>query len=282
MEGRVILPLIYDIDRKMSWAYNYDVYSFTKKGVFRMLKIILCDDDQFILQLGAEKMNDMIKSQKLDAKVVSMASGSNELFSYIKNNPSQYLIFLDLDFGNGKLNGIDVAKALRQTESDCKIVFTTNHHEMAMDVLKSGVEPFGFLEKTSDIQKLSDGYRKYIMMLLNKTKSEMSNITESILLNPGMDEDVSVFLDDIVYIETEKNVSHGITYHTINGSVITIISTLDVEQKKLGDGFIRVHRSYIVNKKHILKMKDGFLKLSNQQEIPCSFRLRSEVKKWIM
>lgn len=246
-----------------------------------MLKIILCDDDQFILQLGAEKMNDMIKSQKLDAKVVSMASGSNELFSYIKNNPSQYLIFLDLDFGNGKLNGIDVAKALRQTESDCKIVFTTNHHEMAMDVLKSGVEPFGFLEKSSDIQKLSDGYRKYIMMLLNKTKSEMSNITESILLNAGMDEDISVLLDDIVYIETEKNVSHGITYHTLNGSVITIISTLDVEQKKLGDGFIRVHRSYIVNKKHILKMKEGFLKLSNQQEIPCSFRLRSEVKKWI-
>lgn len=246
-----------------------------------MLKIILCDDDQFILKLGAEKINELIKSQKLDAKVVSMASSSNELFSYIKNNPSQYLIFLDLDFGNGKLNGIDVAKALRQTESDCKIVFTTNHYEMAMDVLKSGVEPFGFLEKSSDIQKLSDGYRKYIMMLLNKTKSEMSNITESILLNPGMDEDISVFLDDIVYIETEKNVSHGITYHTINGSVITIISTLDVEQKKLGDGFIRVHRSYIVNKKHILKMKEGFLKLSNQQEIPCSFRLRSEVKKWI-
>lgn len=211
-----------------------------------------------------------------------MASSSNELFSYIKNNPSQYLIFLDLDFGNGKLNGIDVAKALRQTESDCKIVFTTNHHEMAMDVLKSGVEPFGFLEKSSDIQKLSDGYRKYILMLLNKTKSEMSNITESILLNPGIDEDISVCSDDIVYIETEKNVSHGITYHTINGSVITIISTLDVEQKKLGDGFIRVHRSYIVNKKHILKMKEGFLKLSNQQEIPCSFRLRSEVKKWIM
>ncbi len=255
---------------------------FHKKGVLSMLKIILCDDDQFILQLGAEKMNDMIKSQKLDAKVVSLASGSHELFSYIKNNPSQYLIFLDLDFGNGKLNGIDVAKTLRQTGSDCKIVFTTNHYEMAMDVLKSGVEPFGFLEKSSDISKLSDGYRKYIMMLLHKTKSEMPDSSEFILLNPGMDEEISVYLDDIVYVETEKNVSHGITYHTVNGSVITIISTLDVEQKKLGDGFIRVHRSYIVNKKHILKMKDGFLKLSNQQEIPCSFRLRSEVKKWII
>lgn len=253
-----------------------------------MLKIILCDDDPFILQLGAEKINNMIKSQRHDAKVVSLTSGSNELINYIKNNPSQYLIFLDLDFGNGKLNGIDVAKALRQTESDCKIVFTTNHHEMAMDVLKSGVEPFGFLEKTSDLAKLSDGYRKYIVMLLNQTRSEASDptekerSTETILLNSGMDEDISVIRDDIVYVETEKNVSHGITYHTIGGSVITIISTLDVEQKRLGDGFIRVHRSYLVNKRHILRMKEGFLRLSNQQEVPCSFRMRSEVKKWIV
>lgn len=246
-----------------------------------MLKIILCDDDQFILQLGMDKINEMIEANGFDAKVVSIASNSNELFSYIRNNPSQYLIFLDLDFGNGKLNGIDVAKMLRQIESDCKIVFTTNHHEMAMDVLKSGVEPFGFLEKSSNISKLADGYRKYIVMLLNKAKSEASNSMETILLNPCVDESISVLLDDIVFVETEKNVSHGITYHTVNGSVLTIISALDAELKRLGDSFIKVHRSYLVNKKHILRIKDGFLKLSNQQEIPCSFRMRNEVKKWI-
>ena len=246
-----------------------------------MLRIILCDDDPFILQLGADKINELIEANGFDAKIASMASSSNELFSYISNNPSQYLIFLDLDFGSGKLNGIDVAKALRRTDCDCKIVFTTNHHEMAMDVLKSGVEPFGFLEKSSDISKLADGYRKYIVMLLNKTSSEVSDNVETILLNACMDESVSVLLDDIVFVETEKNVSHGITYHTVNGSVLTIISTLDAELERLGDSFIKTHRSYLVNKKHILRMKDGFLKLSNQQEVPCSFRMRNEVKKWV-
>ncbi|MCM1236224.1 MAG: LytTR family DNA-binding domain-containing protein [Ruminococcus flavefaciens] len=253
-----------------------------------MLKIILCDDDRFILQLSADKINEMIETNGFAARVVCMVSNGSELFSYIRNNPSQYLIFLDLDFGNGKLNGIDVAKSLRQTDSDCKIVFTTNHYEMAMDVLKSGVEPFGFLEKSSDISKLTDGYRKYIVMLLNSTNADVpngmtinTNTMEAILLNPCMDESVSVLLDDIVFVETEKNVSHGITYHTDNGSVLTIISTLDTELERLGDSFIKVHRSYLVNKKHILRMKDGFLKLSNQQEIPCSFRMRNEVKQWI-
>ncbi|MCM1262903.1 MAG: LytTR family DNA-binding domain-containing protein [Butyrivibrio sp.] len=251
-----------------------------------MLKIILCDDDRFILQLATDKINEMIESHGFDAKIVSIALNGNELFSYIRSNPSQYLVFLDLDFGNGRLNGIDVAKSLRQTDSDCKIVFTTNHHEMAMDVLKSGVEPFGFLEKSSDISKLTDGYRKYIVMLLNSTNTDVpngmtTNNTEAILLNPCMDEEVLVLLDDIVFVETEKNVSHGITYHTVNGSVLTIISTLDTELERLGNSFIKVHRSYLVNKKHILRMKDGFLKLSNQQEIPCSFRMRNEVRQWI-
>lgn len=108
----------------------------------------------------------MIKANGLNAKIVSIASSSNELFSYIRNNPSQYLVFLDLDFGSGKLNGIDVAKVLRQTDSDCKIVFTTNHQEMAMDVLKSGVEPFGFLEKSSDISKLADGINYWVSAML--------------------------------------------------------------------------------------------------------------------
>ena len=246
-----------------------------------MLKIILCDDDKFILQLGAEKINEIIKTNDFDAKIVSIASGSDELLSYIKNNPSQYLVFLDLDFGIGKLNGIDVAKSLRRSDSDCKIVFTTNHHELAMDVLKSGVEPFGFLEKSSDISKLAEGYRKYIAMLLNWTKAEEQDSAGVIVLNLSIDEKISFPLDDIVFVEAEKNVSHGITYHTINGSVLTIISTLDAELDRLGDSFIKVHRSYLVNKKHILKMKDGFLKLSNQQEVPCSFRMRNEVKKWI-
>ena len=49
-----------------------------------MLRILLCDDDPFILKLGAEKINQLITSLGLDARVVSLASGGKELFSYIK------------------------------------------------------------------------------------------------------------------------------------------------------------------------------------------------------
>jgi len=246
-----------------------------------VLKIILCDDDPFILRLSADKIVDIVETNLFNAQIASIVMNDTELFSYIKNNPGQYLIFLDLDFGNGKLNGIDIAKVLRKIKCDCKIVFTTNHHEMGMDVLKSGVEAFGFLEKTSNITKLIDGYQKYIQMALNTMEPSIQEDRKSITLNISVDESISILINDIVFVETEKNVSHGITYRTINGSTLTIISTLDAEQKRLGDDFIRVHRSFLVNKRHLLGMKGGYLKLSNQQEVPCSFRLRGDVKKWI-
>lgn len=246
-----------------------------------MLRIILCDDDPFILNLSADKINAIIQSNRLDAKLACVATNSSELLTFVRSNPDRYLIFLDLDFGSGKLNGMDVAKALRQTDSDCKIVFTTNHHEMAMDVLKCGVEPFGFLEKSTDILKLASGYYKYIHMLLFRSDATEAARQPSISLNIGSDEYVTIALADIIFVETEKNKSHGITYHTVNGSSITVISSLDAEQQRLGDDFLKPHRSYLVNKRHLLGMTDGYLKLSNQQEVPCSFRQRREVKKWL-
>ena len=77
-----------------------------------MLKIILCDDDKFMLRLGSDKISEIVDSCHLEAKIVSRALDSSELLLYVKNNPDRYLIFLDLDFGSGKLNGIDIAKNL--------------------------------------------------------------------------------------------------------------------------------------------------------------------------
>lgn len=245
-----------------------------------MVSIILCDDDLFILQLCTNIINEIKERTKWDIELACIAKNSNELLSYIQNNNGTYLIFLDLDFGQGKLNGIDIAKNIKKMTSTSKIVFATNHQEMAMQVLKSGVEPFGFLEKSIGIQQLGMGFERYISMVLNEHEGCKKD-EQTVNLNIGLGENVNVAVNNIIYIEAEKNISHGITFHTVDGSILTIISTLESEQERLGDNFIRVHRSYLVHKKHLLGLKDGFVQLSNQQEIPCSFRLRNEVKKWV-
>lgn len=244
-----------------------------------MLGIILCDDDRFLLKLESQKIQEEIVKNQLQARICCVTQDSNEMFRYLKQNPGVYLFFVDLDFGKGKLNGIDIARQLKLAEPASKIVFVTNHQEMAMQVLASGVEPFGFLEKSTDFYLLSRGYRKYIQMALSVVETQ-ERCEREICLNIGLDEEICLRISQITYVEAEKSVSHGVSYHTLDGSKITLRDTMDHVLQLLGEDFARCHRSVVVNKQHVISLGDGTVRLSNAEEVPCSFRLRNEVKKW--
>jgi two-component system response regulator AgrA len=245
-----------------------------------MLDIILCDDDKFILQLGAKRMEEEIAQKHYDARISCIAVESNAVLQYLKMNTGNYLIFLDLDLGNGKLNGIDVAKQIKRVCDTVKIVFVTNHQEMAMQVLSSGVEPFGFIEKTADMQLLRKSFGRYIQMAISAFLPEMRD-REWIELSVGIDEIVRIDKQQIIYLEAEKTISHGISYHTMDGSCITVRDTLEHCWDRLGEDFIRVHRSILVNRKHIVSLSGTTLHLSNGEEKPCAIRMLKEVKRWL-
>lgn len=245
-----------------------------------MLHIIMCDDDKFILQLASERINNQILKRKIDAKIVCMVTNPKEMFRFLESNPGDYLFFLDLDLGLGELNGIDIARRIKKDNQVSKIVFVTNHQEMAMQVLSSGVEPFGFLEKTTDMSALSMGYEKYIRMALTAL-GEKNDKEQEIKLTVGIDEYVTLKISQITYVETEKTMSHGITYHTVDNSKITVRDTIEHVMELLGEDFIKCHRSIIVNKKQMIALEANQIRLSNMEEIPCSIRMKNEVKKWM-
>ena len=94
-------------------------------------------------------------------------------------------------------------------------------------------------------------------------------------------EEVYLPLRDIVYLETEKRLSHGITYHTAGGSVLTVLGSLDKEQERLGTAFRRIHRSYLVQQNHMASLRGGELTLSDGTVLPCALPMRKEVKQWL-
>ncbi|MCI8332594.1 MAG: response regulator transcription factor [Clostridiales bacterium] len=247
-----------------------------------MIKIFLSDDDPFFLSLEKEVVEHIIADNKLNAKLSGAARSGAELLR-LSDIDGDSLLFMDIDYGANQPNGIDITAALKKRGSKAKIVYTTNHSELAMKVLKSGTEPFGFLEKDCDIKKLSDSIGRYIQMALRLSAEEHADVYERriISLKTGVGEQAELCMQDILYLESEKGISHGITYRTDNGSVITVISTLDNEAKKLDDNFVRVHRSFLANQSHMIGMRGGYIVMSDQSEIPCSLKMRSEIKKWL-
>lgn len=241
-----------------------------------MLKILLCDDDRFFLSLESAIIQNIINEEKPEAMLCGMAQTAAEALALVDGG--DLLVFLDLDFGRNMPSGIDISSVLKQKGRNVRIVFTTNHSEMAMQVLKSGAEPFGFLEKGGDIAALSDGIRRYVRMATGLGKKTEN--CRTVTLDVG-GEEVKLRVPDIIYLETEKNLSHGITYHTAAGSKITVISTLEAEGERLGEEFLRVHRSYLVNMAHIVSYRDGSIILSDRSSVYLPFKKRAEVKKWL-
>lgn len=240
-----------------------------------MLKIVVCDDDQFTLKLVSNLLEKAIKESKADAKIVCLASTGGELLSYIQNTSDSYLYFLDFDFGKSELNGIDLVRRIYKIDGSGKIVYVTSHADKGMEILKSGVRAFGFIEKSPEPNKMIEEYKKYLAMA--QPAPDNSTVMNSIELLIGFDETVSLSISEISFIESVKTMAHSICYHTFDGSEITMRDTLEHAQELLGKDFIRCHRSVLVNKNHVISLKNGLLKLSNGAMVSCAIGKRKEV-----
>lgn len=240
-----------------------------------MLKIVICDDDHFTLQLVSNLLEKAIGASKVEARIVCLASTGGELLNYIQNTSGSYLYFLDFDFGRAELNGIDLVRRIYKIDPDGKIVFVTSHTDKGMEILRSGIQALGFIEKNPEQNYMIEEYTKYLKMTAS-IEAEYPAIP-FIELPLGIDETVQLSISEISFVDSVKTIAHSICYHTFDGSEITVRDTLEHAQKLLGEEFIRCHRSVLVNKNHVISLKNGLLKLSNGTTVACSIGKRKEV-----
>ncbi len=132
-----------------------------------MLKLFLCDNDSFFLSLEAEIIEHILEEEHLETEIAGKGTSVFEMLTFLKHNPGCYLVFLALDFGENQPNGLDISNAIKRLSKEIHVVFIASHADKAFDVLKSGTEPFGFLEKGTDMKQLSYSLRHYIHMALH-------------------------------------------------------------------------------------------------------------------
>lgn len=246
-----------------------------------MLKLILCDDDSFTLNTYAHLIEKTGKLLHIPLEIVCQASSAGEMICFLKKNPGTYLFFLDLDMGSGRLNGLDIGQLIREQTSNSKIVYVTSHVEKIMDILKSGVEPFGFVEKDYNQDIMIREFGKYLKKAARQSHMNQNMEKEKCIELPiGIDETLSVPIRRIAYIEALKTTAHNICYHTFDGSQITVRDTIKNALAILGDDFVQTHRSVIVNKAYIIGVQNAQVKLSNGVTVSCALGKLREFSKY--
>lgn len=200
------------------------------------MNIAICDDELPTLKAIAKITEAAIISNDFDAQVCTVTTEQDVIYQGILNHQIDVL-FLDVDFNNGGMNGIEFALKLREINKDFKLIFMTAHFEYVM--LSFKCKTFDYIMKPVDMPKVTT--------VLKRLVTDLSE-TELGLLK--VNKDYMVRTKDILFIERNKSKA---TIYTKDSSYETC-SSLNILENELPNNFLRVHRSYIVNTEQITKV----------------------------
>ncbi len=188
------------------------------------------------------------------------------------------LVFLDIAMP-GK-NGFELLQELPAI--DFEIIFVTAHDNFTTQALH--LSAVDYLLKPVDEDLLTDAVRRAAKRIGEKAgKQQIETFMHNVALQgapqklklciPSMKGFQVVDIQDIIYCEASSNYTN---FHFANRSLICASKPIHEYETILEDaGFVRIHKSYLVNLDHIteyLRGEGGSVLLSGGQEIEVSRR----------
>ena len=147
-----------------------------------MIKVLLADDEPFILQ----GLKVLIDWDSLGCKITSMVSNGKEAYEYIKNNQVDLLI---TDIKMPEMNGIELLKELRDTGyKDLEVIILSGYKdfEYAMKGMEYGcagyvLKPVEKDEITTLIKKVAQKKNEILQETLQKESMEKAFLDRNII-----------------------------------------------------------------------------------------------------
>ena len=229
-----------------------------------MIRIAVVDDEEIFADLIANKTNEFFSDAKQNFDI-SVFTNSKEMVDSCKTE-SYDLLLLDIDMP--ELTGFDLAKLIRAYNRYITIIFITNKDELVFESFE--FNPFSFVRKSKIDVSLSLDLQRFLNEYNKRTK-----LFELIIDNKSVQHRIR----DILLFST---VRHDVYVKLIDGENYRLTSrkyTLDkLEDELKNDGFIRVHKTYLVNYLGIYQLNENKIILKDKNEIPVSRRRIEEVK----
>lgn len=160
------------------------------------------------------------------------------------------ILFLDIQMP--QLKGTDFAKMI---DAKTKVIFTTAYSEFALE---------GFELNALDYLLKPIAFERFLQAV-NKFKKEESFVDDGMTVKSGYDLHKLKY-DEILYVESD---SEYVNFFTADKKIMSHQSLKSLEKSLPPSIFMRVHRSYIVNKQKVTALKGRDLLIS-KVKIPVS------------
>lgn len=214
-----------------------------------LVKFAVCDDEQEMIDIVSDKLRTYYPDK---CEIKAYTDGVNLLSDCCLNCFDA--IFLDI--GMPGLNGMEIAEKIRENDRKVKIIFVTNKNELAY---KGYIyNAFRFVRKNNLEQELCEAAKS-----LNETFS-LQNEYFVFKTSAGK---VIRAVKDIKYLAGQ---GHFIDVVCNHGSIRICGTLREYEEQMKNNGFIRIHKSYLVNFRYICSITRNNIGLSCGKELPLS------------
>lgn len=207
-------------------------------------------------------LKQYFKKSDLSYEISVFVSGEDFLMQ-CENRVMYDIVFMDISMAG--LDGMQTAQQIRAFHSDTDIVFVTAFLDYALEGYK--VNAVRYILKNT----LDGAVAECMDAILYKKKAVQ--VTFSF-----MEGEKKLYTDNIIYVESRK---HKSVFFYMETEIVNyqIYDKLDaIEEKLSGCSFLRIHKSYLVNLKHIRKISNYTALLDTGEELPIP-RLRYQAVK---
>lgn len=229
-----------------------------------MIKIAVVDDERTILN----KIGEEVREYFTERNEIKLFDSSREFF----NDPEKYcydVVFLDIDMP--EINGFKIADNLKFIKPSVTIIFVSSMEHLVFESFRCN--PFRFVRKSNLSNDIQSAVSEYEAKLKEDRKTYF-------LRTNDIEENIPLL--DIMYFESN---GHDIYVRTTKNRFRLKRDKNDEQSirnihEKFGEmGFIRVHKSFLVNYKYIYSFRRNQVILKDNTAIDMNPHNAAEIKE---
>lgn len=214
------------------------------------MRIAICEDELADEQFLRQTLELLLDEQNLTYAIVSFASGTQMLAAL--ETECFDLSFIDIYLD--EVDGVTLARKIRQTSREAAIIFTTSSKEYMAEGYELGV--LHYLVKPFTGSAVKEGLDRAMQKITEEDRCLEVVVQRRKEL---------IFYRDIKYIESQ---SRCCVLHTVSGEK-AVYTTLDKLEAQLDDPrFLRCHRSFLVNMNNVMELAAQDFVLFSGEKVP--------------
>ena len=216
-----------------------------------MFKVLIVEDTPAEAQVLQDFLGRYAAEKGLELNVEVLGSA----LEFIDTRRAADLVLMDIDMPG--INGINAAREIRRYDTAVQIIFVTSSSEFAVQSYVVGAYYY----------QLKPIWKDSFFRLTDAVLAECRKRTQHSLILRCKSGVTRITLDSLEYCEVQ---GRTLVFHLLDGTVIESSGSMDELARQLADypGFLRPHRSYLVNMEYIHNITAKSITMESLAEVP--------------